>query len=484
MAEATAKLDLDVSGLNKGAQEAYNAFNRVIKADQQARAQFEKPRKDGGFGGFLESERKVKTQLSGLVRDLAGVRSASDAVAISAVRLGESFKVGFGAAVGFAIGEQINDALKEASERLNEFSEKWKDLLSFNSAGASSDQLAAQLGKAKAQAESATEKKASMSWAEQLLGFGAIYDQGADSAETERDQIAKLLAKRENTRVSRVQESLSGDSAQANRANVSDAFDQKIAGLASDSSLTPEARESLIDSARQEKSAQLREIDRQIAKKQKELKGAQRLLGLQEGHATPAQLAMDRINQARFSQDFFGNYDARANAGLELRRARYLFNEARLAEDTDSSGALLPSGTRFTRGRDLRRIRERQADSTAKLNRTGGLINVHRDSNGKIIDGLDPTTGQRRGLSPEEALMANEQAAKDAEKRTSEAGAAEKLRNSGDFWKNDKDAKAARAAKEAQDAARAKDASKSNPAGGGAEQRLQSIESILRSWDQ
>jgi hypothetical protein len=105
------------------------------------------------FGGILEGERRVKTNLAGLAGDLTHATSGMDVLAAAGSRLANVFKVGAGAAIGLEVAatifSKINDAADEANqatEKLIESATAASRLTPFASASQGTDSLAGQIG--------------------------------------------------------------------------------------------------------------------------------------------------------------------------------------------------------------------------------------------------------------------------------------------------------------------------------------------------
>lgn len=93
--------------------------NVVFKADtSNFNTNVEKGKR--GLEGFLEGERKVRTNLKGLVGDLGSVQNSSQAAVVGIERLGEVFKVGLAGAVGIAVAAKAYEVFSESAQKAKE----------------------------------------------------------------------------------------------------------------------------------------------------------------------------------------------------------------------------------------------------------------------------------------------------------------------------------------------------------------------------
>ena len=81
-----------------------------------------------GFESLLEGERRVKTNIRELTATLLSGGSAADIAAAAVVRLGESFKIGLGGAVGLAVFYEAFSKISESIEKVKELDEQLEKL--------------------------------------------------------------------------------------------------------------------------------------------------------------------------------------------------------------------------------------------------------------------------------------------------------------------------------------------------------------------
>lgn len=112
-------------------------------------------RKTKSNEGLLESEKRVERQLSGMIADYAITGSALDALAISADRLGDTFKMSLGVGVAIAVGIALKNAIENAAAELNTFSDAAASVFKQRENGPAKDmqEIAAQSKEAAAAAE-------------------------------------------------------------------------------------------------------------------------------------------------------------------------------------------------------------------------------------------------------------------------------------------------------------------------------------------
>jgi hypothetical protein len=125
MSTAKATLDFDVSGFTSGEKALIESMARLLAQDKALKGQIEKkPDTSRTFEHYFENERKVKRNLIGLVSDLTQAGTATQALTMGAERLSETFKTGFGLAVGIGIVSTLAEKIAAAGEEIEKLDDK------------------------------------------------------------------------------------------------------------------------------------------------------------------------------------------------------------------------------------------------------------------------------------------------------------------------------------------------------------------------
>lgn len=133
--------------------------------------------------GLLESEKRVEHQLSGMIRDWALTGSAVDALAISADRLGNTFRTSLGIGVAIAVGVAMKKAIEDAAAEMNKLSDIATDVFKQREGGAKSmEQLRAETVKADAAAEEYQKDITKLEGAWERIKYNASHLSPSDNA--------------------------------------------------------------------------------------------------------------------------------------------------------------------------------------------------------------------------------------------------------------------------------------------------------------
>jgi len=339
----TVGIGLDTSGFTKGEKALLESYARLMSRDKSLKQEIEKKPKSWGTGdAILESERKVKNNLAGLVSDLANVRSGGDAARVTILRLSETFKLGFGVGVGMAIGEAVNDALKEAAAKISEQANEWRSLLSFNtSAGATEGALRQQLAAAIKSKESAEEELSTMNnpvaAGNFIPGYRQILEDKANSSEQERVRVANQLADLTERNLDIQTDALLGEKQISEQKKLQLDYEQKLHEIRADTTLTPSARSRMETAAgieyRQKSTASA--LAENLRKMQSNLAG-ELLSASAEDNANPSTIAAARLKWAKAARDMIkknGSKDQLDEADAKVRESEVALRNAEREAD-------------------------------------------------------------------------------------------------------------------------------------------------------
>lgn len=157
-----------------------------------------------------------------------------------------------------------------------------------------------------------------------------------------------------------------------------------------------------------------------------------------------------------------------------------------------SHGRLYSDHDRMRAGQLERYNARRQGNALSRFQRQGGLVDPHYDSDGNLLSGVDPHTGQRRPPTSDERSMIDQRHAQDMLDRYKRAGAAEKLRLDHDpAYKHARDTvnkaesdAAAKAKKDEDNKKSSQDRQKDSEKNmTNIEKHLAKVSSILAAWD-
>lgn len=336
-------------------------LNKIANADKKLKDQVEKKPKGGGLGGIFESERKVKSNIGGLVRELANVQTAGEAAAATIVRLSEATRVGAAAGIGAGIGFVLHQSLIKSSEELETFTRLQQEALSFNPKGASESSLVSQIKKISDAAEDAQKKTEGFAgiW-NGLNGTGSFLREGAKQLEKESNRLAGILnqMREEGKRIA--QENANADIAEAAR---------NASATERSTYETPLEQKRTQLNIKRENAA----LDLQKASTNVEY---QRKYGDEES-------IQDAINKEALAKENLRAADAESDS----------FEQSRFIDPATGKRKSTAEINRMNRAeRNMRRELQKAKDA---YNDDFGLISVTRGSGGEVLEGIDAAGGGR-----------------------------------------------------------------------------------------
>lgn len=110
MSDIAVTLKADTSEFETRMHQVETSLNNVNSSSRRTSDSFE---------GLLRSERRVENNMKGLAQELGHASSASDALANTVLRLGESFKIGLAAGIALQVGFKLYEVGKEASDAVD-----------------------------------------------------------------------------------------------------------------------------------------------------------------------------------------------------------------------------------------------------------------------------------------------------------------------------------------------------------------------------
>ncbi len=362
--------------------------------------------KEGGerLGEIFEREGKVKRNLVGLVADLTQARTATDALAIGANRLGEVFKTGLGLGVGIGVAVEFTKALGETIKKTEELETRLRELKSATSGTGTNFQSAQEL---QSNLASSSEMVASLrgNQMESLGGksFGGFIGSAWHNIGVGASGVAEILA-----------------------ANI--AGDKEVAGSTVTENNQRRLKEAMESEARArekvaEKESRVADIaDLQLngssytaAKAKLEMARDERLgsaegnLGLQEAIRREFETAMDGLHSQEASRQrgyFFGETAAAirqqrgdVNAGLaqnELNAAQAELKDASTSEDKDAASLKVKNAQIA-----LDTARQTSEESRVQLESEQRLAQLRASSSDEQLEGI------KEAVSRAEQLLGN-----------------------------------------------------------------------------
>lgn len=168
-------------------------------------------------------------------------------------------------------------------------------------------------------------------------------------------------------------------------------------------------------------------------------------------------------------------------------KSQLLQRQAAIAALTGEDGRIMPMGRFRAQQRAQQRAADRRMRRIEGLEDNAGLTNVRRDTRGRIIDGIDPLTGERKKPDPSHPNAAPPTLGDTAQDYFNRRLKDNAPRAHGVSWQNQEmDSKQATAQRAAESSKKQSEYIDSKMQGSGdpAQTSLSKIERILSSWDQ
>lgn len=423
------KLEIVLKDSEKKAKEAAKKITNALNDNSSGGDE----KKSRALDKVLSSERSVKRHIGELSGVLLSGASASDKFAASVVHLGETFRIGLAAGVGIAIGEGIKGQIEKATEALNEFSEKWKEMLEFNSSKASEGDFAGQFKRAQDQLEKATSGREYLEGIEKTPGIGTIaqfipqfnqakelYSAGEESAAKETNRMAgieKKFGKADEILSDAEAKKANYETIAAERPNVTahgEARDKLVGQFFNlqriseaktmKSQAVPEnkkmAQEAFLAEREASKAkAEIFNYDEKIAREEKkQVDSVNASLAATKARLSGNQLLATTIERQAKSADAIKSAEQAGN--LELAgRLREMEKVNAMAEKFNrlvdpNTGSLRSAASILSDTHHRSRVAKNMEKSQRRFNETGGLLNVTRNLHGNVVSGIDPDTGK------------------------------------------------------------------------------------------
>ncbi len=419
MADATATLNLDATGLKRGAEEAEKAFNRVSAADAKFRKQVSGKRQDGlqdqtrrvkeltnANANLFESERKIKTNLAGLVTEVSTATTGTQALGLAVTRLSETMRIGLAAGIGVAIGSVIADRMYAAADGADALTKRLREIVDLNKQAASSGELLGALKSAGSINEDAEQ------FANGNLGLNrSLVSPQIEESQRQKDLISKQL-------IQTLKEDADIENIADKRIVASRLLEQKqnseIATIRG-SNANPGDKDRMVDQIIRKYDALFGRIfqeslmERFAANSKRNSAAFNADLAAKSPFLSPQEAARAQLSrktqQAREEKD---QVEAR-NTGIdndvssqEIATARFNLRAAESAEKNfkfsqfvGPDGRAISTGERSSQMRGNSRRRKNLETSAKKFDETGGLLNIRRGTDGSVAEGTDPITGRR-----------------------------------------------------------------------------------------
>jgi hypothetical protein len=434
MAEAKATLELDASGLKKGASEAEQALNRVTAADAKLKKQMSGKRYDDGldrttkrlgdtkraFDNLFESERKIKTNLTGLVGELSNVNSTGQAAAITINRLSETMKIGFAASIGTALGMTVNQIITDTAASLDGLTDKWQELIKFDERNAGESALVQNLQKAVSLAKQANAEAEKLS-TRLIPGASAGFENVAAGAEVQRKSISTALVASAQRSAFEQELLAAGADEFVGKRGLMRQRDSAISAISSTDGLDPAQKERMIKATQAEFDAMIVQLTQKFAQATvaavrkaeaaiaaSELSQVSPLMDQREVNARRLRNQRDAANM-RFMDASVNAanrpYDPIAHQELRVATAERNAANSALAMNRFMNAVDPVSGRLRSQAVRLGEVRARKVraknlkDSADQFSDDRGLLRVRRGSGGQVIGGIDPETGDPVGTA-------------------------------------------------------------------------------------
>lgn len=480
MAEATAVLNLDASGLTSESEKAVRAYLKLVDADRKMKSQVEKPA-HGNLDRLAKDGERARQMLAGVERDSVKASSVLNRMGASLTSFAESVRMSTVLAAPAAVASVVA-TLRSASDKSSEWRKSASEISERSGRrGSTPEALQANIDAADAKAEEGKKllnddffmSPAIRALSELQRGLDVGFA-GADvmmEKELTRLKDAKLrdaglLVEESQKDLDILRQKLQGTAEEVRLIELKRRLEREIREIQDRESLSGTDRDRLINAREEGAVLEEREILRESNSRTKSQRHAMGLVRLSETRKlNPVTLAEAGVEFARSSEKFAGNKDEQAVAKVELAQAKELLrlakeefeisektanlmtaafrerifgNErvaaslerqaqaaaaiaraeragnpaeaARIRRQADlveqavrfddyidpETGRPIPRSERNRRMKEEQRRNRRKQKSAEQYNRNGGLDNVHKDTMGNIISGIDPTTGERR----------------------------------------------------------------------------------------
>lgn len=381
---------------------------------------------------LLEGERRVKTNLQGLARELFTVGSAQDAVAISALRLSEVFKVGLGAAIGVGVGvtvfEKIRESVKKSREEATKASEEFTKAVraaTFTSASDSTDDLTKKMAALHEQSQAGGKAIEAMNTPLAMAKSGII-DRAASTIDSffrnrpdgfkQPEQIREAQAGQLNMDIRLVErqmkdlqdklvkgaedryritrQTIAGEREDAALLSLQVQYEKELAALKSrpgEAPATQAERDAIERTMEAQKASLIAEKDIRYIREQ----SARRVLEIESSSRSEAAkryaILKETLAIAEAEQRIRGRagMDTREAANTELATRTALMRQD---QNLNLGKSQLDINERFRQDRQATREEDR---FNRIRNQNLGLIPTQRDMGGNVIRGINPITGAR-----------------------------------------------------------------------------------------
>lgn len=378
-----------------------------------------------GFSQLLEGERRVKSNISGLISSLGSARSGSDLAAAAIFHLGESFKIGMGGAVGIAAAYAAFNVVQERGVELakdiTDAQMGYVKALGATKYSSSSEDVKSLISERQGLLDVIEKEKETRTKLDPqggnyfrraasgignflALGFQGRTKEGELSESRDRELVAKQkLARIENDTLKSMYRELeiekmrdSGDVVGYARKEIQEKKDREIIEFKRENLGWTKGQIDIINKKY--------EYQLSVLKKQDELFDAQissskKIASINNSIASAdskkiqverekVRLQTEQLAIMRENGESETNSEKYATAQQEQEAGAAALHHS----EVDQFGGSQRSQS--ARLRAQRRAQRRYNSREKRYNERGGLLGVHRGMDGKVIGGIDPATGQ------------------------------------------------------------------------------------------